>query len=244
MRKPSEQKDRHRSWRLLSREAVVYYTLNLDGSIRAVEGPFETLFGHKSSDVVGKDQRELFDPNSFPTVERHFREHVAGESEFALNELRVVSKEGDPVPVLATTIPIRNSQGAIVGAQGIIYALGDSVATPPVGRPIRRTPRTVEALTPRQTEVLGLLSQGLSTREMAYRLVVTEETVRHHIRAILRAFGAHSRVEAVVRALRVGVISVSSAAWVANRTDPPPQDSRRKRLIALGNGDNKAEAGD
>lgn len=202
------EKNRRRSWRLLNREAILYCTLDLDGSIRSVEGPFETLSGYKWSDLVGKAGRELIHPESFLTAEQHFREHVSGEREFALSELHVLNKHGDAVPVLATSMPIRNTDGAIVGARGMIHAIGDPVAARPAGRPNLKTARPIEPLTPRQTEVLGLLSQGLSTREIAYRLVVTEETVRHHIRAILRAFEAHSRLEAVIQALSLGVIAV------------------------------------
>ncbi len=67
MHKPSEQKYRRRSWRLLSREAVVFYTLDLDGAIRSVEGPFVTLIGDKWSDLVGKFGSSS--PRSFPIAD-------------------------------------------------------------------------------------------------------------------------------------------------------------------------------
>ena len=52
-------------------------------------------------------------------------------------------------------------------------------------------------LTPRQTEVLRLLEHGRSTNQIAAELHLSVETVRNHIRHILRALGVHSRLEAV-----------------------------------------------
>src|SRR5262249_15050350 len=52
-------------------------------------------------------------------------------------------------------------------------------------------------LTPRQAEVLELLERGRSTRQIADELQVSTETVRNHVRHLLRAVGAHSRLEAV-----------------------------------------------
>ena len=57
-------------------------------------------------------------------------------------------------------------------------------------------------LTPRQVEVLRLLEQGHSTRQIAEELHVTTETVRHHVRGIFRVLGVHSRLEAVALARR------------------------------------------
>jgi DNA-binding NarL/FixJ family response regulator len=52
-------------------------------------------------------------------------------------------------------------------------------------------------LTPRQSEVLRLLDQGRSTEQMATDLHLSIDTVRNHIRGLLRALGVHSRLEAV-----------------------------------------------
>jgi DNA-binding NarL/FixJ family response regulator len=52
-------------------------------------------------------------------------------------------------------------------------------------------------LTPRQREVLSLLERGRSTDQIAGDLHLSVETVRNHIRHILRALGVHSSLEAV-----------------------------------------------
>jgi DNA-binding NarL/FixJ family response regulator len=55
-------------------------------------------------------------------------------------------------------------------------------------------------LTPRQAEVLRLLEHGRSTDQIAQDLHLSVETVRNHIRGILKALGVHSRLEAVALA--------------------------------------------
>lgn len=67
-------------------------------------------------------------------------------------------------------------------------------------------PRDVPALTPRQLEVLGLLSRGKSTREISKELFLSEPTVRNHVQALLRALGVHSQLEALAEARKLGLI--------------------------------------
>lgn len=67
---------------------------------------------------------------------------------------------------------------------------------------------TLEALTPRESEVLQLLSEGLGNKEIASRLHISEHTIKFHIRSILGKLGASSRTEAVSRGLRSGLIDL------------------------------------
>ena len=61
-------------------------------------------------------------------------------------------------------------------------------------------------LTPRQCEVLDLLSQGLSNKLVARRLALSDNTVRRHVQDILEFFNVSSRAEAVVAARQQGLI--------------------------------------
>ena len=60
-------------------------------------------------------------------------------------------------------------------------------------------------LTPRETEILGLLAEGQSNKAIARNLGISDGTVKLHVKAILRKLGVHSRVEAAVMAVEQGM---------------------------------------
>jgi two-component system nitrate/nitrite response regulator NarL len=73
---------------------------------------------------------------------------------------------------------------------------GDPADPAPIGDP----------LTPREVEVLQLLAEGLSNKQIAARLAISEHTAKFHVAAILGKLGAEGRTDAVVRAARAGLI--------------------------------------
>jgi DNA-binding NarL/FixJ family response regulator len=72
--------------------------------------------------------------------------------------------------------------------------------------PMRAAPRVTTTLSPRELEVLRLLRDGVSTREMAARLRLSHHTVRNHAQAVLAKLRATNRLEAVAIDIRQGVI--------------------------------------
>jgi LuxR family maltose regulon positive regulatory protein len=69
---------------------------------------------------------------------------------------------------------------------------------------------SVEPLTARELEVLHLVAEGLSNREIAQRLVISPSTVKRHTSKIYGKLGVHSRTQAVAKARTLGILSVDT----------------------------------
>ncbi len=99
-----------------------------------------------------------------------------------------------------------------------VVAAGEALLAPTVTRRLisefaRQRPRPaapaasmLDALTPRETQVLRLIAEGLSNPEIAARLVVTEETVKTHVSRMLGKLGLRDRTQAVVIAYESGLV--------------------------------------
>jgi DNA-binding NarL/FixJ family response regulator len=66
----------------------------------------------------------------------------------------------------------------------------------------------VENLTPREMETLEMLAEGLSNKQIAARLSISEHTAKFHVNSILGKLDAATRTEAVMRGIRTGLLKV------------------------------------
>jgi len=180
---------------------LAVYVLDAAGIVRWSNKAAAAMTGHG----LGESYLRLIAPEHRPRGKIHFARTVVGGTavEFALT---VVGRSAPRVDVRVHAAPLRH-RSAVIGAIGIVMRVDDE--THARAAPASDAPAVPE-LTPRQVEVLGLLAQGLNTREIAGRLGVAVETTRNHIRALLRRLGVHSRLEAVIVARRQGLISDSS----------------------------------
>jgi len=99
-----------------------------------------------------------------------------------------------------------------------VVAAGEALLAPAVTRRLiseftRLRPRpdalpagALATLTPRETQVLRLVAEGLSNPEVAARLIVTEETVKTHVSHVLTKLGLRDRTQAVVTAYETGLV--------------------------------------
>lgn len=90
--------------------------------------------------------------------------------------------------------------GLFVMEPGLVAAVSAAASSSPPGPP--------EDLTAREVEVLTLMAEGLTNKGIGRRLGITDHTVKYHVNAILGKLAAQSRTEAVVRATRLGLISL------------------------------------
>src|SRR4029079_3383890 len=99
-----------------------------------------------------------------------------------------------------------------------VVAAGEALLAPSVTRRLiaefaarprtqRPRPTALNALTPRETEVLRLIARGRSNQEIAVELVVAEQTVKTHVGRILAKLNLRDRAQAVVFAYEAGLVA-------------------------------------
>jgi PAS domain S-box-containing protein len=164
-----------------------------DGRVVWLNDAAERLFG----DVRGKPYTSLVPDEYLPLAQAQFMRKLLGEL-VTDYELELNAADGSRVPVEVSSVPVQSPQNGVP-----IAIFG--VAHPEDIR--REPPPDAPHLTPRQAEVLRHLAVGASTEQIARELNISFETVRNHIRAVLRKLGARSRLEAVAKARRQGLIS-------------------------------------
>ena len=129
--------------------------------------------------------------------------------------LALVQDERDARAALssgATGAILRSSDGATLRAA--LLAVGRRLVVTEHGftslrpAPEPRPAAAAEAFTPREREVLALLARGLSNRDIADALEISAHTAKFHVNSILQKLGVDRRTEAVVRAARMGLVTL------------------------------------
>jgi two-component system nitrate/nitrite response regulator NarL len=122
--------------------------------------------------------------------------------------------KGVPVGDIVTSVQRMAAGEPVVGAE-LTWRLIDSLRALPVGgqgvRPVR------SKLTPREWEVLDLLCAGRTVDQIADELVLARDTVRTHVKRLLRKLGAHSQAEAI------SIANGIRATFAANGGDAPDE---------------------
>jgi DNA-binding NarL/FixJ family response regulator len=103
-----------------------------------------------------------------------------------------------------------------------VVAAGDGLIAPTITKrlieqfarsaPPTTPPRGLDELTPREVEVLTLVARGLSNGEIADELVISDATVKTHVKRVLSKLGARDRVQAVVAAYEAGLVTPGESA--------------------------------
>jgi PAS domain S-box-containing protein len=167
--------------RALNSVGVPSYVLDTTGVVRWINPAAERLLG----DVRGRLFTSVVAPEDSRRARELFSRKVLGTAPATDATGVLVSRAGTRVAVEISAVPLMSGE-RVVGVFGLFE-----------GRP-DQTPATPHPhLTPRQVEVLHLLEQGRSTKQIAAELHLTTETVRNHIRRLFRALGVNSRLEAV-----------------------------------------------
>src|SRR5829696_4002181 len=163
---------------------VPSYVLDTTGIVRWINPAAERLLG----DVRGRHFTSVVAPEDGRRARELFAQKVLGTTAATEATGSLVSAKGGRVGVELSAVPLLNG-GRVVGVFGLLEE-----------RPADALPTAHPHLTPRQVEVLRLLEQGRSTKQIAAELHLSTETVRNHIRRLFRALGVNTRLEAVAAA--------------------------------------------
>jgi PAS domain S-box-containing protein len=163
---------------------VPSYVLDATGVVRWINAAAERLVG----DVRGRQFTSVVAPEDSRRAQELFSRKVLGASPATDATGVLVSTAGTRVAVEISSVPLMSGE-RVVGVFGLFDEL-------PGDRPAPPHPH----LTPRQVEVLRLLEQRRSTKQIAAELHLSTETVRNHVRRLFRALGVNSRLEAVAAA--------------------------------------------
>jgi PAS domain S-box-containing protein len=164
----------------LQRVQIPSYSIDEYGIIRWLNDSALALVG----DVRGRQFTSVVAPEETHRARDAFAKHMIG-NEDVNDSVVIFDEDGDRVYVEVSSVCLFSGHRVV----GVFGQLTDVE--------IDHTPPPHPHLTPRQAEVLRLLEHGRSTDQIATELHLSLETVRNHIRALLRALGVHSRLEAV-----------------------------------------------
>jgi PAS domain S-box-containing protein len=166
----------------IERVRVPAYVIDRHGIIRWINGAAERIVG----DVRGRQMTSVLAPEERRRGREIFTRNLMGPPRGSDNRAVFLAADGERITMEVSGVPLEGG-GHVIGVFGQVKEVEEN---PPPSPPH-------PSLTPRQTEVLRLLEQGHSTDQIAQELHLSIETVRNHIRHILKALNVHSRLEAV-----------------------------------------------
>ncbi len=164
----------------LDRVKVPSYVYDRHGVIRWVNRAGLELVG----DVRGRQITSVVAPEETRRAQEAYFKHIYS-SEDVEAQIVLLDHDGNRMSVEVSSVCLYQGHHVI----GVFGQLSDIEEEH--GQPLH------PHLTPRQAEVLRLLEHGRSTEQIAEELHLSIETVRNHIRRLLRALDVHSRLEAV-----------------------------------------------
>jgi PAS domain S-box-containing protein len=160
---------------------VPSYVLDHQGVIRWMNLAARRMVG----DQVGHLFTSVVHPDDTRRAKELFARKLLGSAPVTDSSVVVVDDEGGRFAVEISSVPLKQGDRVI----GVFGQVSDVLEEPHSHPELH--------LTPRQAEVLRLLERGRSTAQIADDLHLSRETVRNHVRHLLQAVGATSRLEAV-----------------------------------------------
>jgi PAS domain S-box-containing protein len=204
-----------------ARTADAVFVVDPDYRIVHWDSRAESLTGLLAEEMIGKLcyealRGECEDGSSFCASECPLMRMARAEQAVSNYDMRLSTRWGQKRWVGVSILSVDSEEGTYLMhllrdvqkthetlemARGLIRLSSNKKSAPAPDR------RDVPALTLRQLEVLELLAESKSAKEIGEELYLSQTTVRNHIRSLLQALGAHSQLEALAKARKLGLLS-------------------------------------
>ena len=219
-------------FRLLSTDRFGAYAMSADRVILFWSSGAQRILGHRQEEVLGRPCYEVlsglalggFPPGCqdgcpsirdlpaglAPTPIRLRMLCASGQRKLVALTTLVVAGVLDDGPLLAHLFRDPTDEEEFAGVAGDVQDTlrGNGASTLSEGPGVKAPPGNVRTLTPRELEVLRLVSLGWRTPQIADELGLSYHTVRNHIRHCRRNLGATTKLDAVLTAMRRGILPV------------------------------------
>lgn len=172
-----------------------------DNPIVECNAAFAALTGYAREEIIGRNCRFLSGPGTEPELTETLRASIRARRP-ALVDILNYRKDGSPFRNAVLVAPIFGVTGKLeyfLGSQMEVGGVEDAAA-----QRTARARQLIEALSPRQREVLKHMASGQLNKQIAFALSLSERTVKMHRSALLRALGVETTADAIRLAVEVG----------------------------------------
>lgn len=172
-----------------------------DNPIVECNAAFAALTGYAREEIIGRNCRFLSGPGTEPELTETLRASIRARRP-ALVDILNYRKDGSPFRNAVLVAPIFGVTGKLeyfLGSQMEVGGVEDAAA-----QRTARARQLIEALSPRQREVLKHMASGQLNKQIAFALSLSERTVKMHRSALLRALGLETTADAIRLAVEAG----------------------------------------
>ena len=177
-----------------------------DNPIIACNDAFMQLTGYDREEIVGRNCRFLRGEGTEPELTAMLRDGI-GARQPVMAEILNYKKDGTPFRNALMIAPIFDAAGELeyfLGSQVEVAAETSAMGIGPNPPRQKAALAQVEALSPRQKQVLVAMAQGKLNKQIAYELDLNERTVKMHRTAVFRALGVRTSADAIRIAIEAG----------------------------------------
>ena len=174
-----------------------------DNPIVAANAAFCALTGYAEGEIVGRNCRFLAGPDTEPWLTDRIRAALR-ERRPSLTELLNYRKDGSPFRNAVLVAPLFGTDGEVAWFLGSQVEVDAGVGAAPALRR-ERAAQAVAALSPRQREVLKEMAAGQRNKQIAWRLGLSEKTVKMHRGLLLGKLDVATTADAIRLAVEAGL---------------------------------------